>query len=149
MSWLTVVVVSFFASLGLAVGVGAVLPGTAPRTGGNPFAATSGGAAQGCLTAIVSFVGPMLLTLPAVVVAILTSGSGVGRWVGLAVGTAYGLGLLAVGVAARAAPRIDRHAPGAARPARHRPDLTRPDRPQLSRPMREPSPSHRFRSPAR
>ena len=78
MSWLTVVVVSFFASLGLAVGVGAVLPGTAPRTGGNPFAATSGGAAQGCLTAIVSFVGPMLLTLPAVVVAVLTSGSGAG-----------------------------------------------------------------------
>ena len=75
-SWLTVVVVSFFASLGLAVGVGAVLPGTAPRTGGNPFAATSGGAAQGCLTAIVSFVGPMLLTLPAVVVAVLTCGPG-------------------------------------------------------------------------
>ena len=56
--WLTVVVVAFLASLGLAVGVGAYLPGTAPRTGGNPFAATSGGAAQGCLTAIVSFVGP-------------------------------------------------------------------------------------------
>ena len=57
--WLTVIVVAFLASLGLAVAVGAVLPGTAPRTGGNPFAATSGGAAQGCLTAIVSFVGPV------------------------------------------------------------------------------------------
>ena len=68
--WLTVVVVAFLSSLGLAVGVGAVLPGTAPRTGGNPFAATSGGAAQGCLTAIVSFVGPMLLTLPVVVAAV-------------------------------------------------------------------------------
>ena len=81
-SWLTVVVVSFLASLGLAVGVGAVLPGTAPRTGGNPFAATSGGAAQGCLTAIVSFVGPMLLTLPAVVVVDPDVRLGVGRWVG-------------------------------------------------------------------
>ena len=122
-SWLTVVVVSFLASLGLAVGVGAVLPGTAPRTGGNPFAATSGGAAQGCLTAIVSFVGPMVLTLPAVVVVVLTSGSTIGRWVALAVGTAYGLGLLAVGVVARrGAPRPPR--PGDARPAGRRPDLT-------------------------
>jgi ABC-2 type transport system permease protein len=109
-SWLTVVVVSFFASLGLAVGVGAVLPGTAPRTGGNPFAATSGGAAQGCLTAIVSFVGPMLLTIPAVVLAIVASGSQAGRWVGLAVGVVYGLGLLALGVALGGA-RIDRRAP--------------------------------------
>jgi ABC-2 type transport system permease protein len=110
LSWLTVVVVSFFASLGLAVAVGAVLPGTAPRTGGNPFAATSGGAAQGCLTAIVSFVGPMLLTLPAVLVVIVASGSQVGRWLGLAVGTAYGLGLLAVGVVLGGI-RIDRRAP--------------------------------------
>ena len=110
LSWLTVVVVSFFASLGLAVAVGAVLPGTAPRTGGNPFAATSGGAAQGCLTAVVSFVGPMLLTLPAVLVVILASGSQVGRWLGLAVGTAYGLGLLAVGVVLGGI-RIDRRAP--------------------------------------
>jgi ABC-2 type transport system permease protein len=109
-SWLTVVVVSFFASLGLAVGVGAVLPGTAPRTGGNPFAATSGGAAQGCLTAIVSFVGPVLLTLPAVVVAVLTTGSGVGRWVGLVLGTVYGLALLAAGVVLGGA-RIDRRGP--------------------------------------
>lgn len=109
-SWATVVVVSFLASLGLAVGVGAVLPGTAPRTGGNPFAATSGGAAQGCLTAVVSFVGPLLLTLPAVVAVVLTSGSAVGRWVVLAVGTLYGLGLLTAGVVLGGA-RIDRRAP--------------------------------------
>ena len=109
-SWLTVVVVSFLASLGLAVGVGAVLPGTAPRTGGNPFAATSGGAAQGCLTAIVSFVGPMVLTLPAVVVVVLTSGSTTGRWVALVAGTAYGLGLLALGVVLGGA-RLDRRGP--------------------------------------
>ena len=109
-SWATVVVVSFLASLGLALGVGAVLPGTAPRTGGNPFAATSGGAAQGCLTAIVSFVGPLLLTLPAVVMAVLTAASGVGRWVALCAGTVYGLGLLAAGVVLGGA-RIDRRAP--------------------------------------
>lgn len=96
--WLTVTLAAFFTSLGLAVAVGSVLPGTAPRTGGNPFAATSGGAAQGCVTAIVSFVGPMLLTAPVIVLVILTSGSPVGRWVTLVTGTAYGLGVLTAGV---------------------------------------------------
>lgn len=109
-SWLTVTVVSFLASLGLAVAVGSVLPGTAPRTGGNPFAATSGGAAQGCLTAIVSFFGPLVLTLPVVVVVVLTSGSPIGRWVALVLGTTYGLVLLTAGVLLGGA-RIDRNAP--------------------------------------
>ena len=108
--WLSVVLVAFLASLGLAVGVGAYLPGTAPRTGGNPFAATSGGAAQGCLTAIVSFVGPMLLTLPVVVAAVLTSAQPAWRWVTLVLAVAYGLGLLAAGVVVGGR-RIDRHAP--------------------------------------
>lgn len=108
--WLTVTVVAFFASLGLAVLVGAYLPGTAPRTGGNPFAATSGGAAQGCLTAIVSFVGPIVLTAPVAVLAWVTSGTAVGRWVALAVGTAYGLALLVVGVVVGGA-RLDARAP--------------------------------------
>jgi ABC-2 type transport system permease protein len=108
--WLTVVVVAFLSSLGLAVAVGAVLPGTAPRTGGNPFAATSGGAAQGCLTAVVSFVGPMLLTMPVVAAAVLTSATPTGRWVTLAVGTAYALGLLAVGVVLGGR-RLDRRSP--------------------------------------
>lgn len=108
--WLTVVVVAFLASLGLAVGVGAYLPGTAPRTGGNPFAATSGGAAQGCLTATLSFVGPIVLTLPVVVAAALTSAVPAWRWGTLVVGTAYGLGLLAVGVVVGGR-RIDRRGP--------------------------------------
>ena len=108
--WLTVIVVAFLASLGLAVAVGAVLPGTAPRTGGNPFAATSGGAAQGCLTAIVSFVGPVVLTLPVAVVAAVTAGSQPGRWLTLALGTAYGLGLLALGVILGGR-RLDRRSP--------------------------------------
>jgi ABC-2 type transport system permease protein len=108
--WLTVVVAAFLASLGLAVGVGAVLPGTAPRTGGNPFAATSGGAAQGCLTATISFVGPFVLTLPVVLLAVLTSSSGVGQWLALAVGTAYGVVLLTVGVLLGGR-RLDRRAP--------------------------------------
>jgi len=108
--WLTVVLVAFLASLGLAVGVGAYLPGTAPRTGGNPFAATSGGAAQGCLTAIVSFVGPLLLTLPVVVLTAFTAGAPAWRWVTLVLGTAYGLGLLATGVVVGGR-RLDRRGP--------------------------------------
>ena len=108
--WLTVTLVAFSASLGLAVLVGAYLPGTAPRTGGNPFAATSGGAAQGCLTAIVSFVGPVLLTAPVAVLAWATAGTTVGRGVALVAGTVYGLGLLAVGVVAGGA-RLDARAP--------------------------------------
>lgn len=108
--WLTVSVVSFLASLGLAVGVGAVLPGTAPRTGGNPFAATSGGAAQGCVTALVSFVGPLVLTAPAIALAAVTSGSAGGRWLALVVGTAYGAALLAAGVVLGGR-RLDRRGP--------------------------------------
>jgi ABC-2 type transport system permease protein len=108
--WLAVVVASFLSSLGLAVGVGAVIPGTAPRTGGNPFAATSGGAAQGCLTATISFVGPLVLTLPVVLLVLLTTGSAAGRWVALAVSTAYGLALLALGVVLGGR-RLDRRAP--------------------------------------
>ncbi len=108
-AWLTVVVASFLASLGLAVGVGAVLPGTAPRTGGNPFAASSGGAAQGCLTAAISFVGPLVLVLPVGVAAGLTAGSP-WRWVVLVVGAAYGAGVLAAGVVLGGR-RLDARAP--------------------------------------
>lgn len=109
-AWGSVALAAFLASLGLAVGVGAVLPGTAPRTGGNPFAASSGGAAQGCLTAIVSFVGPLLLVLPVGVAAALTADSPVWRWVVFVLSTAYGAVLLAAGVVLGGR-RLDRRAP--------------------------------------
>ncbi|MGG5258441.1 hypothetical protein [Phycicoccus avicenniae] len=108
--WASVALAAFLASLGLAVGVGAVLPGTAPRTGGNPFAASSGGAAQGCLTALISFVGPLVLVLPVGVAAALTAGSPVGRWVVLVVAAVYGAGLLAAGVVLGGR-RLDARAP--------------------------------------
>lgn len=108
--WLSVAIAAFLASLGLAVLVGAYLPGTAPRTGGNPFAATSGGAAQGCLTAMLSFVGPVVLIAPVVVGTLLTTGSPVGRWVVLVLSTLYGVGLLAGGVVLGGR-RIDRRGP--------------------------------------
>jgi ABC-2 type transport system permease protein len=110
LAWATVVVVAFLSSLALAIGVGSVLPGTAPRTGGNPFAATSGGAAQGCLTAAISFVGPVLLSLPIAVLAVRTAGLPGWRWVTFTVGCVYGVGLLAGAVVAGGR-RLDRRAP--------------------------------------
>ncbi|MGL5865212.1 MAG: hypothetical protein ACRCYX_04960 [Dermatophilaceae bacterium] len=98
LGWAAVVGAAFPASLGLAVGVGAVLPGTAPRTGGNPFAATSGGAAQGCLTALVSLIGPVLLVVPVVVLVLATDPGPAGEWLFVAVGSGYGAALLAAGV---------------------------------------------------
>ncbi len=108
--WLGVSVASFLAALGLAVGVGAYLPGTAPRTGGNPFAATSGGAAQGCLTAIISFVGPALLIAPVAVLAVTATDDPIRSWLVVAVGLGYGLALLVTGVVVGGR-RLDRRAP--------------------------------------
>jgi ABC-2 type transport system permease protein len=96
-AWLAVVVAGLLSSMGIATLVGAYLPGTAPRTGGNPFAAQSGAAAQGCVTALISFVAPAVLLIPVIVAALLLSGS---RWAWAAVGggAAWGLALLAAGV---------------------------------------------------
>ena len=57
-----------------------------------------------------SFVGPIVLTLPVAVAALLTAGSTTGRWVTLGLATAYGLGLLALGVALGGR-RLDRKSP--------------------------------------
>ncbi len=108
--WATVILVAFLASLALAIGVGSVLPGTAPRTGGNPFAATSGGAAQGCLTAAISFVGPVLLTAPVALLVLRTAALPGWRWVAFVVGVLYGLGLVVWAVLAGGR-RLDRRAP--------------------------------------
>ncbi|PKW25943.1 hypothetical protein [Phycicoccus duodecadis] len=109
-AWGSVVLAAFLGALALALAVGAYLPGTAPRTGGNPFAATSGGAAQGCLTALVSFVGPLLLVVPVVLGAVLTLERPVGRWVVLLLSALYGLGLLGLGVLVGGR-RLDRRGP--------------------------------------
>lgn len=108
--WLAISITALLGSLGLAVLVGAYFPGTAPRTGGNPFAATSGGAAQGCLTAILSFVGPGLLILPVVVAAWFARDSAVGRWTTFVVSCVYALALLAGGVVVGGR-RLDRRGP--------------------------------------
>ncbi len=80
------------------------------RTNTSAAACTSGGAAQGCLTAIISFVGPLLLVLPVGVAAALTADSPVWRWVVFVLSTAYGAVLLAAGVVLGGR-RLDRRAP--------------------------------------
>lgn len=110
LAWGAVVVASFLGALALALAVGAYLPGTAPRTGGNPFAATSGGAAQGCLTAIISFVGPLVLILPVIAAAILTASRPGWGWAVLVGATVYGVVLLVVAVVVGGR-RIDARAP--------------------------------------
>ena len=107
--WLAVSVSAFLSALALAIGVGAFLPGTAPRVGGNPFSASSGGAAQGCLIAIISFVGPILLVVPVVGVAVLSAGTG-WEWATVLLGTVYGLALVGYGVV-RGGRRLDETAP--------------------------------------
>jgi ABC-2 type transport system permease protein len=83
--------------MGIAAFVGAYLPGTAPRTGGNPFGAQSGAAAQGCVTAIVSFVAPVVLLVPVVVVAVLLAGTS-WSWLSVLVGLGWGLAVVAGGI---------------------------------------------------
>ncbi len=95
--WLAVVLSALLCSMGIAAFVGAYLPGTAPRTGGNPFGAQSGAAAQGCVTAIVSFVAPVVLLVPVVLVAVLLAGTA-WSWLSVLVGLGWGLAVVAGGI---------------------------------------------------
>jgi ABC-2 type transport system permease protein len=96
--WLAVVLAALPCALGVAALVGAFIPGTAPRTGGNPFAARSGGAAQGCVTALISMVAPVLLLLPVGLFALLLRGAGDWRLVLPPVALGWGVGVCATGV---------------------------------------------------
>ncbi len=98
-AWLAVVASGLLCSMGVAAYFGAIMPGTAPRTGGNPFAAQSGAAAQGCVTALVSFVAPTVLLIPVVVAAVALTGTP-WRWAAVAFGVVWGLLVLGVSVVA-------------------------------------------------
>lgn len=99
LAWLGVVLGGLCCSLGLAAYVGAITPGQAPRSGSNPFAAQSGGAAQGCLMAVISLVGPLVLIAPVLILYAATAGSPLGDGATAVLGLAWGVGVLVVGVA--------------------------------------------------
>ncbi len=96
--WLAVVLAGLLCSMGVAALFGAILPGTAPRTGGNPFAAQSGAAAQGCITALVSFVAPAVLLVPVIVSGVLLSGAGAWQWLCVGIAALWGMVVLTTGV---------------------------------------------------
>ncbi|MEO7070292.1 MAG: hypothetical protein ABI131_07345 [Nostocoides sp.] len=110
LAWLAVIIAVFLVSLGVASVVGAWTPGSAPRSGGNPFAANSGSAATGCVTTIIAFVGPVLLSLPVIVGAALARDSVLISAAMVAAAVAWGGGILwgAVHLAGR---RLDTHGP--------------------------------------
>lgn len=85
-------------ALGLAAWVGALTPGTAPKAGGDPFASQSGAGAAGCLTAIISMVGPVLLTAPVSIAYGLSSHGPVAEVALLVGGLVWGLVVVTVGV---------------------------------------------------
>lgn len=96
--FLGVALCGLFSGLGLAAWVGALTPGTAPRPGGDPFAAQSGAGAAGCLTAIVAMVGPIILAAPVGIAYALSSHSAFAELVVLGAGIGWGLVVCAVGI---------------------------------------------------
>jgi ABC-2 type transport system permease protein len=96
--FLGVALCGLFCGLGLAAWVGAFTPGTAPRAGSDPFAARSGAGAAGCLTAIVSMVGPVLLAAPVGIAYAFSSHSPVADLLLLVLGIAWGVVVTATGV---------------------------------------------------
>ncbi len=96
--FLGVALCGLLAGLGLAAWVGAVTPGTAPKAGSDPFAARSGAGAAGCLTAVISLVGPLLLASPVWVAYAWSSHSTAAELVILGLGLVWGGVLVAAGV---------------------------------------------------
>lgn len=96
--FLGVALCGLLCGLGLAAWVGAITPGTAPRSGSDPFAARSGAGAAGCLTAIVSMVGPLLLASPVGFAYAYSSHTAVADVLLLVLGVVWGLCVTAVGV---------------------------------------------------
>jgi ABC-2 type transport system permease protein len=96
--FLGVALCGLFCGLGLAAWVGAITPGSAPRAGSDPFAARSGAGAAGCLTAIVSMVGPLLLASPVGIAYAFSSHSPAADLLLLVLGIGWGVVVTATGV---------------------------------------------------
>jgi ABC-2 type transport system permease protein len=69
--WPALVVVALCAGLGTSCLVGALMPGVAPKPGGNPFASTTGSGAQGLIGGLIAFVVPVLCLIPVAIASLL------------------------------------------------------------------------------
>lgn len=108
--WAAYVLVALGAALGSSSLIGAVMPGHAPRPGGNPFASTSGSGTEGFLGGLLAVAVPLLLMLPLVLAGGLLPD---GLWLSgvlVVVALAWGGALVAAGVALGGR-RLDRRAP--------------------------------------
>lgn len=96
--WPAMVLVALCASLGASCLVGALLPGVAPKPGGNPFAGTTGSGVQGVIGALGAFTVPLVSLVPVAVAAALLPPSALAQGLLLAASLAWGAMLLVGGV---------------------------------------------------
>jgi ABC-2 type transport system permease protein len=108
--WPALVVVALGSGLGTACLVGALMPGVAPKPGGNPFASTTGSGAQGLIGGLIAFVIPVLCLIPVAVASLLLPPGPVAGGLLLVVSLLWAGGLLAAGVVLGGR-RLDARAP--------------------------------------
>lgn len=96
--WPALVAVALGSGLGTACLVGAVMPGVAPRPGGNPFASTTGSGAQGLIGGLVAFVVPVACLVPVALVSLLVPPGALAQGAFLLLSLGWAAGLLAAGV---------------------------------------------------
>lgn len=108
--WPALVVVALGSGLGTASLVGALMPGVAPKPGGNPFASTTGSGAQGLIGGLVAFVIPILCLIPVAIGSLLVPETALAQGLFLSVSVLWAVGLLAGGIVLGGR-RLDARAP--------------------------------------
>ena len=108
--WPALVIVALGAGLGTASLVGALMPGVAPRPGGNPFASTTGSGAQGLIGGLLAFAVPAFCLVPVAVAGLLLPSTTVAQVGFLVLSLLWGAGLLLAGVVLGGR-RLDARAP--------------------------------------
>ncbi|MGA8048308.1 MAG: hypothetical protein WCA30_18800 [Dermatophilaceae bacterium] len=108
--WPALVIVALGAGLGTACLVGALMPGVAPRPGGNPFASTTGSGAQGLVGGLIAFVVPIACLVPVAVAGLVVPSTPVAQAALLAVSVGWAAALLGGGVVLGGL-RLDARAP--------------------------------------
>lgn len=108
--WPAIVAVALGAGLGTACLVGALMPGVAPKPGGNPFASTTGSGAQGLIGGLLAFAVPALCLVPVVLAGLLLPSTTLAHVAFLVLSLLWGAGLLSAGVVLGGR-RLDARAP--------------------------------------